>query len=505
MTIVNNSLTTNAAWNILAKIAPLATTFFVTPLLISHLGIDHYGLYMLIMSVSGLMGLMSLGLGDATIRYVSYYGIRRDISGVNRVFRATLSVYLITGICTLAVALVGAPKIISLFAIVPAKKELAITLLKLTGVSFLFSLVGSVIGAIPQAYQRYDVSTKISVLVTSFQAMITITLLFRGHGIIALVYLGIVANIMTLLLNVKAAKQLVPALDFTPLPSKSGLHEVFGFGLYSFVTQVFGMAFSYSDRLITGIFIGSTSVGFLTVPQDLALRALSVVVQGGSVMFPKFSTIEDSSEQVRLYLNATWSMLFFSSLIFVPLTVFIGDFIALWVSKEFAAQCSIVGQLIAFSSIIRGAFVTYEALFKGINRPQYITVLAFIVGSTSLGLNLILIPRFGLAGAGYSYCINAIWGVITVLLTWKYVLHCKSFSPLVRVVLAPVLLALICVALGFELKSIIQPNNWFLLVVDVSIIVTITAILLFLFEKVIGKDTNCADKFANGIIKAFSI
>jgi O-antigen/teichoic acid export membrane protein len=332
--------------------------------------------------------------------------------------------------------------------------------------------------------------------------MITVFLILQGYGIIALVNVGIAANIVTLLLNIKAAKQLVPALEFTPIPSKRGLQEVFGYGLYSFLSQIFGIAFSYSDRLLIGIFIGSASVGYLTVPQDLAFRALSLVVQGGSVLFPKFSTIEDPAERVRLYLSATWSMLFFSTIVFVPLTVFIADFIALWVSKEFAAQSSIVGQLIAFSSIIRGAFITYEALFKGINKPQYITLLAFVVGITSLGLNYVLIPRFGLAGAGYSYCITALWGVTTLLITWKYVLRCKSFKPLVRTVLMPVLLAMICIGLGFQLKLILPPTNWFLLVVEVLIIIVIAAFLLITFEKWLGKEKNSAEIFLNAIRRA---
>lgn len=503
--MVKNSLTSNATWNIMARIVPLAIAFILTPILISRLGIDYYGLYMLIMSLSGMLGLMSLGLGDATIRYVAYYGSRKDFAGVNRVFRATLSVYLVTGICTLIIVLVSSSKIISLFAIMPAKKEIAITLLQLTGVSFLFSLVSSVICAIPQAFQRYDVSTKITFIVSFFQAIITVGLLLQGYGIVALVGVGIATNVLSILLNTVAARHLVPELNFTPFLSKNGLKEVFGYGLYSFVSQIFGTAFSYSDRLITGIFISSTSVGYLTVPQDLALRALSLVGQGGSVLFPKFSTIEDSNERAHLYLNATWAMIFFSSILFVPLTVFISDFISLWISKEFAAQCSMIGQLIAFSSIIRGAFVPYEALFKGINKPQYITVLAFVVGFTSLGINWILIPRYGLAGAGYSYCISALWGVATLILTWKYVLHCKSFSPLIRTVLVPLLLAMICVGLGFVLKLIMPPINVLLLATEVIVVVGMTAFLLITFEKWLGKDRNCAEIFLHGIYKAFRL
>jgi len=502
---LKNSLTTNATWNILARIAALAINFIVTPILISRLGTDHYGLYMLIMSVSGLMGLMSLGLGDATIRYVAYYGSRSDISGVNRVFRATFSVYLASGIFTVIVVMLASPIIISFFSISPAEKDVAILLLKLSGISFLFSLVGGVFGAIPQAYQRYDVSTKITVTVTLIQATITIYFVLHGCGIVCLVYIGIAATLLTLILNLRAAKCIEPKLEFSPVPSVKGLKEVFGYGIYSFLSQIFGMAFSSSDRLLIGIFTGSTAVGFFTVPQDLALRALSLIAQGGSVLFPKFSTIVGLKEQVRLYLNATWSMLFMSIIIFVPLTIFISDFISLWVSKEFAVKCSVVGQLIAFSSIIRGAFVTYEALFKGLNRPQYVTALSFVVGITSLGLNSILIPRYGIVGAGYSYCVTALWGVATLLITWKYVLKCSNYMPLARIVLFPVPIALTCMGLGYQLKLLIPPQNWFILGTEVVTIDVVTAFMLICFEKLLGKKNNCAETLLNGMRNAFLV
>ena len=502
---MKNSLATNATWNIIARIATLAINFFVTPVLISRLGTDHYGLYMLIMSVSGLMGLMSLGLGDATIRYVAYYGNRCDILGVNRVFRATLSVYLASGICTVIVVTVASPIIISFFSISPSEKEVAILLLKLSSISFLLNLVGGVVGAIPQAYQRYDISAKISVFVTFVQSVLTVYLVLQGYGIVSLVYIGIAVTLLTLILNIRAAKYIIPELELYPVPSVAGLKEVFGFGVYAFLSQIFGIAFSYSDRLLIGVFAGSTAVSFLTVPQDLALRALSLMSQGGSVLFPKFSTIGDFKDIVRVYLNATWSMLFLSIVIFVPLTIFMSDFIALWVNKDFSVKCSSVGQLIAFSSIIRGAFVTYEALFKGLNRPQYVTALTFVVGITSLGLNSVLIPRYGIVGAGYSYCVTATWGVVTLLIAWKYVLKVSNYKPLVRIILFPVLIALICLGIGYQLRLLIPPHSWFVLGVEVLSIDIITAVMLIAFETVFGKEESCAKILLNGLRNAFMV
>lgn len=492
-------LITNAIWNVLSRVVPLFLTFFLTPFLISRLGSDHYGLFMLLMSISGLMGLMSFGLGDATLRYVAFYVGRNDIAGINRVVGATLFVYLITSMFTMVLIVALAPSIVSLFAIAPSENAISILLLRLTAVSFCFSLICGAVSAIPQAMQRYDISTKIVIGMTIMQAIGMVFVLFLGKGIIGLVLLGIVVNIITLLVNIVATKRLLPTARLWPLASTSGLKEVFKFGLFSLLSHIFGISFSQSDRLLIGIFVSSGSMGFLTVPQDLALRALSIVAQGGAVLFPRFSSIDDPEYRRRLYLNATWGMLFLSTIIFVPMTIFLPDFIRLWVSPEFASKCSKVGQLIAFSSIIRGAFVPYEALFKGINKPQYITALSLFVGAISLGFNFLLIPRYGLAGAGYSYCATAILGLVTIFLTWKYILKSPSILPVVRTVLIPVMVAIVCLTIGINLRNRFPSPQWAGLIIQGIATMTVTGIMLLSVEMMMGKKNNCAKVLLRGI------
>jgi len=40
-------------------------------------------------TISGMLGLANLGLGEATLRYVAHYAAQEDLTGINRVLRAT--------------------------------------------------------------------------------------------------------------------------------------------------------------------------------------------------------------------------------------------------------------------------------------------------------------------------------------------------------------------------------------------------------------------------------
>lgn len=498
------SLTGNALWNIIGRVVPLAITFFITPFLILHIGTSNYGLYMLIMSISGVMGVMSFGLGDATLMYVAHYHMLNDQEGINRIVRSTLFLYLTIGLLVIAALNFFAPLLLSLFSIPAESISQAELLLRISAICFAINLINGVAVAIIQGVQRYDLQTKNVILAAIFQAIATIVVIKSSGGLTELIFVVLSTNILSLIINIMLSKRILPQIKFKPAYSATGIREVTGYGFFSFLTHLFGLSFSYSDRLIIGSFVSSSAVGFLTVPQDLALRALSIVGQGGAVLFPKFSSVKGPAEIEKLYINATWVMLMFSIIIFAPLTVFMKDFISLWISNDFAEKCSTVGQLIAFSSMVRGAFIVYQELFKGVNKPQYVTAISFCVGITSLLLNFILIPKYGLNGAGYSYCATTVWGFVAMFFTWKYFLEKGPWRILFRIFVMPLAIGCIAILMGFKLQEFYPPTSWPILFAEASIFILGLSVILGCSEVLFGGKNNCAAVFSRSLKSAIS-
>jgi O-antigen/teichoic acid export membrane protein len=140
--------------------------------------------------------------------------------------------------------------------------------------------------------------------------------------------------------------------------------------------------------------------------------------------------------------------------------VLLPDFLRLWIGPEFAAESAWTGQVLAFSFIFRGAFVPYHGLFQGLGKPQYLTVIYLGSGLTILGLNLLLIPAFGLAGAGYAYLIALAWGFSGLLYAWKWIKQETPWRPLVRAVLFPSVLALVSLGWCATLLSVASELGW---------------------------------------------
>jgi O-antigen/teichoic acid export membrane protein len=480
------SLLSNATWSLLATVWFTVASFFLTPFLIAHLGTDYYGLWILIMAISGMMGIMDLGLGEATVRYVAYYYGRGDMGGINRAVGATLSIYLVTGLLGWAVLFYGSPWFASLLAIPPEDLDLAASLLRLTAVNFGLMIASGAYGAIPKALQRYDIDTKIMIAQSVFQLAGTVTIVLAGLGVYELVLWSLVATVIRQFVNVLVAKHLIPSLRLSPSPSRAGLREVFSYGFFASLTQGLSTVAGHADRLLLGALISASAVAHLSVPKNLVLRGTNAVSTAGAALFPRFSAIGDDQAARRLFLHATWSMLCATIVLFVPMTVLLPDFLCLWVGPEFAQQSARAGQIFAFSCILRGAFMPAHRLFQGKGKPQYIT--AWYLGSslTNLGLNLLLIPAFGLVGAAYTYVFMLFWGILALLFAWRQVLRSASWRFLVRAVVLPIALGLVGLALAFTVRSAVPSPGWLGLILLGAAFVIGTAALVVGVEWLLG-------------------
>ncbi len=454
------SLLSSASWSLLSTVWFTAVGFLLTPFLTASLGADYYGLFLLVTSISGLLTVMDLGLGQATLRYVAYYYGRNDLAGINRAMGSTSAVYLVTGSLAWAMLFFGAPWLASWLALAPADVALGISLLRLTAFNLGLMLVSGAFGAIPPALQRYDINSLVTVAQSALQVVGTVVILRSGGGVYELVLWAVISTLVRQIANVVIAKCLIPRLRLMPLPSRAGLREVFGYGVFATATQMLGIVWKEADRLLVGGLLNTASVAYLSVPKSLVFRGTDAVASLGAALFPRFSVTQDLEEARRLFLTATWSLLLATSALYVPVTLLFPAFLRLWMGPEFAQESARIGQIIAFSCIIRGAYVPYQNLFQGIGKPQYLTAFYLASGLSSLAFNVALIPSWGLAGAGYAYVFTLIWGVVALAFSWRRVLQGQSLRPLLRAVAVPSALALSSLMLCNRLYTIPADLGW---------------------------------------------
>jgi O-antigen/teichoic acid export membrane protein len=175
----------------------------------------------------------------------------------------------------------------------------------------------------------------------------------------------------------------------------------------------------------------------------------------------------------------------------VPLAVLMEDFLRLWISDDFATQSGFVATIVAASCLVRGAFLPYEALFRGLGKPQYYLVVVALASGTVLLTDLILIPRFGLAGAGYAYCLAPIWGFASICFVWFRILKMRNLPQLMTLVFGRMLIGLAVLAGCYWLHSLVDPvPTWIGLVLWGTALFTGTALVLIAYEQLVSPENG---------------
>lgn len=484
------SLVSNSFWSISLTIWQIAVTFFLTPFLVKELGLEYYGILILLLSISGVMGILNFGLGDTTLRYVAYYYGKDDTQSINRIISNTFSIFTIISIISFCILFFFSENIVNLLINdINENKTLFIDLVQITAVTIAISFMGGAFGTVPQAFQRYDISTKINIINSILYVVGTLVILFNHGSVKELVLWNLINTIILQVMNMFVSKKLISTLSFLPKFDKKTFREVFGFSFFTFLTQVLAQVRSNTDRFLTTSLIGLSAFSYLSIPQQLSLKGTSLIDSLGKVLMPKFSSINDENERKELFLSSSWYLLLISSSIFLPLTILIPDFLTLWISREFSDKSSFVSQIIMSSFIINGSFTSSTYLFNAMGKAYLITIIYVITTILILLINYFCITQFGFQGLGYAFYSITFVGIIFHIYCWFFVMKEKSIKPILITYIIPSLSILLLLYLLINFFNF-NITTWISFIIYSALILLINIILLFAIDSILNKNIN---------------
>lgn len=394
------SLFSNALWNILTVVMTALAGFILVPVIINSIGTENYGIYVIILMIGGFASVQSLGLGEATLKYVSEYRAKHDIGGINRVIGATLSVYTVSGLIIFGAILYLAPSIINLFNITSTNKTDAVYALRIAGATFMVSIFSTALRSITEAAERYDILSiyNLLMMVIRYSAMYQIAV--YGGGIIGLTYLTLISTVLDVCFYFVFSKKLIPGINCTPNFNKDGIKEIFSFGVFSFVNDIIQKLANYIDQFILGIFFSASSVAFLIAPKDLITKAQGLTGAAGQALFPRFSSMTENEEMEHLYVASLWVLTIFSIIVFVPMAILLPNFLSLWLSQDFAKHSTEFARIYCLGVAFNGGVTAYFALLKGTGRVRWLTNIILTFTIFSAVSTAYLVYSYGIVGSG---------------------------------------------------------------------------------------------------------
>lgn len=461
----------------ISLVAEIIVAFVLTPYIIIKLGAATYGIWSLMISVIGYLGLIDIGIRGSVGRYINHYLVLKDHRALNEVVGT--STVVLTGLSLLAgvAALFLAENFSVIFPKTPPELigdiHFALPLLAL---GLWLSFVSSILGNLLAAREALYLTNGYSLITLLVRSVAIYFVLDAGHGIQALVLVTIGTSLLGALLTLWSVRRVFASeMPSFVMFSASRLREMWRFGLASFVARTSSTMANDSAPIIGMWILGPEAVAIYSIALTLTQNARRVLDQAGTAIFPsvmKAGAIKDFAGLRTLYLRFMDIGFAIGSLIFVGLIVFSGDFLLLWVGPEYIDGAVVVG-ILAIGYLMSSTSSTGPLSLASLDRINTTMRISLGEAVACILLTAALPGMFGLGLAGmalgstlprlFSSC---------VLYPWLSI-HCLGFElqkPLVRGIVKNMLLTAAS-ALAFWCIQTVMSNavTWTTFAIAVSL------------------------------------
>ena len=176
------------------------------------------------------------------------------------------------------------------------------------------------------------------------------------------------------------------------------LREMNRFGIPLIPTALFLWVTNFSDRLFLVQLSDTTEVGLYSVGVRIA-SAMVLLLTAFRLAWPAFAfSIEDDREAKRTYAFVLTYLVALTTWVATGLAL-LSPWIVSWIAApDFAESSRVVGPL-AFSTVAFAAYIVVAIGVGRAKRTQFNWVVTGAAAAVNIGLNLLLIPDYGMMGA----------------------------------------------------------------------------------------------------------
>ncbi len=176
------------------------------------------------------------------------------------------------------------------------------------------------------------------------------------------------------------------------------LREMNRFGLPLVPTAVFLWITNFSDRFFLAKLADIAEVGLYSVGVRVA-SAMVLLLTAFRTAWPAFAySIRDEDEARSTYAYVLSYLTVVTTWVALALTLFSPWIVDLLAADEFAESSTVVGPL-AFSTVSYGAYIVVAIGVGRSRRTQFNWVVTAAGAAVNFGLNILLIPSYGMMGA----------------------------------------------------------------------------------------------------------
>jgi O-antigen/teichoic acid export membrane protein len=377
--------------------------FLLTPLLVRHLGVEIYALWVVSHTITFYLGFLDLGLDGAQVRFHARLAARDHGDSLRSLAATTAIALSIAGVVAGVLGGIVAFAPLGHWLDLPgvSATDLRLVLLILAA-NLVVSFPASVFENVLEGAQRFDLASIRSIVLRILAAAAQLTLLLGGYGIVELAMVELAMSVVRLVVDFILASRLVPGIGSTPLRLDRLLwRRMRRFALWTSVDDVLVEGSAHLDKLVLAALLPLallTPYALCVTVASLLLLAVQPVVE---TFFPMAAGLhgERRDTAVRaLVLDGSRTALALA----MPAAAFLfflgNSALALWTPEAAALLPHWLLPLVVVNLLVSVFLWTSTVVLLAVNRVRSVVWLTLVEVALEIGLMVALTREFGLLG-----------------------------------------------------------------------------------------------------------
>lgn len=401
-----------STWAVLEYLVYPVLMFASTPFFLLHLGAQKYGLWMLLIALSGFGGLAGLGAGSATTKEVSHHRGAGTIDAVvGNIIPNSLSLALAGSIAVGLIYLLSWLLMpVDWTARMGTHSEIQLLLV----CSFLIiscEQVDSVFAGTIKGYERFDASAHAEIAIKCVSVLLYILTVIISGSLLSLFIMAVIVAFLRAFFKGLVASSIAGSGLFSLQWDMSVIRELVSFGKWTWL-QSFGAAlFAAADRLIIGSFLGSEALARYSVFTQLTQQIHAIPSAATTVVFPMISRKISGNESFSKVIIFSALLVILFSLTAASLLYFFGqDILKAWLPSSFSLGEMSTFKILVFAYLVLSMSIVPHYLFLGMKKPNLVAIFNIVAGLISILFCIHYISGMGLISGAYakvlfSFCI----------------------------------------------------------------------------------------------------
>lgn len=406
--MISSKFSKNVIWNLLGQAAPMVAAVISIPILIEQIGTDKFGMVTIAWMLIGYFSLFDFGIGRALTQLLSQrLAEQRHNEILPLIWTGNILMLALGMIAALLLVILCHPIIYEWLKIPADLRQDAAQ--GLVVIAFAIPLTVFTTGArgILEAYQEFRAINLLRVPLGILMFAAPVMVLPFSDSLVAIFFALTLTRLATALAFLWLCAKKIPNF-WTISFARAEVSILFGFGGWMTVSNVISPIMVQMDRFFIGTMLTISAVAYYTTPYEVIIKMLVLPAAIAGVAFPSFARLY-SNKQFADIRHTYYKSLLYSSVLIVPVLVAVLAaplILQLWLNERFAAQSSVVMQILAVGVFINGMAHIPYAFIQGIGKPQITAGLHMVELIIYIPLLLVLIQQFGINGAAGAWLIR---------------------------------------------------------------------------------------------------